>query len=88
MLPRTMQAMSARAPAAISALAKALGTPKKDLRTRIEQLSGGRRRLSELGADASNIDAAVEAILARAELQATPDPPDAAELRTLIESAW
>jgi alcohol dehydrogenase class IV len=88
MLPRTMQAMSARAPAAISALAKALGTPKKDLRKRIEQLSGGARRLSKLGAEAAGIDAAVAAILARPELQATPDPPDAAELRTLIESAW
>ncbi|HEX2468525.1 MAG TPA: iron-containing alcohol dehydrogenase [Solirubrobacterales bacterium] len=88
MLPRTMQAMSARAPKAISALARALGTPKKDLRKRIEQLAGGRRRLSELGADASGIDAAVETMLGRPELRLTPDPPDAAELRTLIESAW
>ena len=88
MLPRTMAAMRGRAPEAIEALAEALGTEIERIEGRIETLGGGPRRLSELGADESAVDAAVEAMLARAELGFTPNPPDAAELRALIESAW
>jgi alcohol dehydrogenase class IV len=51
-------------------------------------LGGGPRRLSELGADESGIDEAVDGMLARAELGFTPSPPAAAELRALVESAW
>ncbi|HEX2128990.1 MAG TPA: iron-containing alcohol dehydrogenase [Solirubrobacterales bacterium] len=88
MLPRTMGAMRARAPQAIEALAEALGTEIDWIEGRIETLGGGPRRLSELGADESGIDAAIEGMLARAELGFTPNPPDGAELRALIESAW
>jgi alcohol dehydrogenase class IV len=88
MLPHTMEAMAGRAPRAISALAKALGTPKARLGARITELGGGPRTLSKLGAKKAGVNDAVKAILARPELQMTPDPPDAAELRSLIESAW
>jgi alcohol dehydrogenase class IV len=88
MLPRTMGAMRDRAPAAIEALAEALGTEIERIEGRIETLGGGPRRLSELGADEAGIDAVVEGMLARAELGFTPNAPDAAELRALIVSAW
>jgi alcohol dehydrogenase class IV len=88
MLPRTMEAMRPRAGKAMTALARALGTKQADLAKRITELGGGPRRLSDLGADAADIDAALEGILARQELQMTPDPPDRDELRDLIESAW
>jgi alcohol dehydrogenase class IV len=88
MLPRTLEAMRGRSPAAITALAKALGTPKSRIGERIEELGGGRRRLSKLGAKKAGVKEAVKGILDRPELQMTPRPPDADELRALIESAW
>ena len=88
MLPRTMEAMRRRAPEAIDVLAAALGTDPEGIAARIEALGGGPRRLSDYGADEGRIEAAVEAMLARKELGFTPDPPDAAELRALVESAW
>ena len=88
MLPRTMEAMRERAPKAITALAQALGTPRAQLGKRIEGLAGGRRRLSKLGAEQQGIEPALDAILARPELDWTPDPPDREELRALIQSAW
>jgi alcohol dehydrogenase class IV len=88
MLPWTMDAMRTRAPEAIGALAAALGGTAGRIRQRITTLSGGARRLSDLGADAGRIDVALDRILARAELAATPSPPDRAELRDLIEKAW
>jgi alcohol dehydrogenase class IV len=87
-LPRAMEAMRERAPEAIAALAAALGTTKAEIGKRIEKLAGGRGHLSKLGAEAVDMDAALNAILARPELRMTPDPPDRDELRALIESAW
>jgi maleylacetate reductase len=88
MLPHTMEAMRDRAPAAITALARALGTPKTRLGERITELGGGKRRLSKLGAKKGAVREAVKGILARPELQLTPDPPDAKELRAIIDAAW
>ncbi len=88
MLPRTMAAMRGRAADAIEALALALGCEAGRIEGRIEELGGGPRRLSELGARRDGIDAAVEAVLARPQLAFTPQPPDADEVRALIESAW
>ena len=88
MLPRTIEAMRPRAPAAIKALAWALGTSVEEIGPRIEELGGGRRRLSELGADPKRLPKALDAILARSELGMTPHPPDREELRAIIESAW
>jgi alcohol dehydrogenase class IV len=88
MLPRTMEAMRARAPEALAALADALGTDGDGLAARIETIGGGRRRLSQLGADRGRVDEAVDAILAREQLARTPDPPGREELRELIEGAF
>ena len=88
MLPHTMEAMRDRAPAAMTALAKALGTPKARLGERIAELGGGPRSLSKLGAKKSPVREAVKRMLARPELQMTPDPPDAKELRAIIDRAW
>lgn len=88
MLPHTMEAMRARAPEAIAALAEALGTKPGYLRRRIEKLGGGPRRLSELDPDESRLDEALDAMLARPELGMTPDPPGRDELLALVEAAW
>ena len=73
----------------MTALARALGTKQAGLFDRLVELGGGPRRLSELGdADREQLDEAVKAILARPELQMTPDPPDEREIRALIEAAW
>jgi alcohol dehydrogenase class IV len=88
MLPRVIEAMVPRAGRQMTALARALGTRRDRLGERIERLAGGPRKLSALGADAASLDAAVAAILARPELELTPDPPGEAEVRDLIAAAW
>jgi alcohol dehydrogenase class IV len=87
-LPRALEALRDRAPEAMAALAKSLGTDPSEIGPRIENLAGGRRHLGELGADESKLDEALDAIEARGELGMTPDPPDREELRRLIEAAW
>jgi alcohol dehydrogenase class IV len=87
-LPLTMDAMRARAPAAIESLAGALGADPKRIRERIEALGGGPRRLSDLGAERRRLRRALDAIISRAELQNTPEPPGREELEHLLEAAW
>ena len=88
MLPHTMSAMRSRAPEAIEALCEALGTKPSYLGRKITKLGGGARSLGDLGADRERLDDAVKAILARPELGMTPDPPDADDVRALIDRAW
>ncbi len=88
MLPLTMEAMRPRAGTQMTALARALGSKQDGLRARLVELGGGRRRLRDLGADEQGLDHAVKAILARPELELTPDPPGEAEIRSLAEAAW
>jgi len=88
MLPRVLEAMRPRAGKQVSALARALGSKQAEIGGRVEDLAGGRWRLSQLGADREARDKAVKGILARPELAMTPDPPDEAEVRELIASAW
>jgi maleylacetate reductase len=91
MIPHTLGAMRERAPEAMAALAKALGTNKPNLPKKLVKLGGGPRRLGDYapGASRKDIVAAVDAMLARDQLALTPGgPPDANELRTLIEKAW
>ncbi len=83
-----MEAMLSRAPEAIESLAAALGTDGAGIRERIEALGGGPRKLSELGADRGRLRRALDAILSRAELRNTPDPPGRQELDELLEAAW
>ena len=87
-LPRTMEAMRDRAPAAITSLATALGTDGDRIGERIDALAGGRVRLGELGADHALLGRVVEAAAQRPDLVRTPDPPSAAELAAILESAW
>ena len=88
MLPRTMEALIPRDGKRMTALAKALGVKRDGLRDRIEELGGGPRRLSDLGADRDKIPEVTKAAVARPELQMTPDVPGERELRALIEDAW
>jgi len=87
-LPRAMEAMRGRAPAAIASLAQALGTDPEAIGERIEALAGGRVRLGELGADHALLERVVEAAAQRPDLAQTPDPPSADELAAILESAW
>lgn len=88
-LPHSIGALIARVGGQMTALARALHTKRADLPGRIEELSGGRRRLGDLGAERGEpLDRAVKAIMARPELQLTPDVPGEREIRQLIESAW
>lgn len=88
LLPRVLEAMVPRAGRQMTALARALATRRDRLGTRVEQLAGGRVRLTELGAAEDQVDEAVAAIMARPELERTPEAPDEAELRRLIAAAW
>jgi alcohol dehydrogenase class IV len=89
MLPHTMAAMTHRATRQIAALAGALGTTAGAIGARISELSGGTRRLSDLGADPERIDEVLDAIEARGDTAAnTPDPPDREQLRAIIKAAW
>jgi alcohol dehydrogenase class IV len=88
MLPRTMEMMRPRFPEALDALAESLGTSQKKLAGRLEQLGGGARRLSDLGAQTERIEAAVDAIHGRIGSAPIPDPPGPDAIRGLIEAAW
>ncbi len=88
MLPRTLEALIPRTGKQMTALARALGVKQGELRDRVEQLGGGPRKLSRIGAERDRLDAAVKAIMARPELQMTPDVPGEREIRALIEDAW
>jgi maleylacetate reductase len=88
MLPRVLEALRPRAGKQMTALARALGTKQAELAKRVEELGGGPRRLSELGPERDRLSDAITAIMARPELQMTPDVPGEREIRDLIESAW
>jgi alcohol dehydrogenase class IV len=86
-LPHSVALLAGRSPEVYERLAEALDTDRPCLAARIEEL-GRPPRLSEVGGDASKLDEAVEAMLQRSELQRVPRPPDALELRELVERAW
>ncbi len=90
MLGRVMEVMAGRAPQAIGALAEALGTDTDGIGTRIDELGGGRRRLSELGQVLieAEQEKALDAILDRPELSFTPRTPERDELRRMLQAAW
>ena len=83
MLPHTVRFMAMRAPDAIESLRKAVGGDVADLAA-----TAGATTLSELGADASSLDAVVEAASVRPELGNTPGgPPPPDRLRAFVEGA-
>jgi alcohol dehydrogenase class IV len=88
LLPHTMEAMRARAPEQMDALASALGTDGADLEERIADLAG-HRRLRELGADRERIDEVVDVAMARPELEhMTPGEVSRADLVGILDAAW
>ena len=93
MLPHTIALMAGRAPEAIGLVARALGADDNDPDLAVERARALARRagplkLSELGADSEQLPEVVDQVLSRGELQNTPDPPGAAELRILLEEAF
>jgi alcohol dehydrogenase class IV len=92
MLPHFAALMASRAPAAMGALADALGdaTAVPDAAApAIARLAArsGHMRLSTLGVEEEQLAAVVEAVLQHPGLGNTPDPPDADELLALLERA-
>ena len=88
-LPMVMAEMRRRVRAEIEALAEALGTDSGSLPQRIEELGGGRRGLSEIGADRSCIEPVLDAAMARPELEhMTPGVVTRADLARIVDRAW
>ena len=92
LLPHTLEAMVVRATPAITKLGDALGLGARNpaaVPARVSELAAlsGARTLSELGVEESQVDDIVAAILERPDLANTPDPPDAAQLRELVQAA-
>jgi maleylacetate reductase len=91
LLPHTLGAMVTRAPEALAKLAGALGASESaeaapERVARLAALSGS-TRLSEIGVEEGQLDEVVRQALTRPDLRNTPSPPDAAELRALLERA-
>ncbi len=83
-LPRVIRFMRGRAPAQIGMLESALGgSDVPGLLEARADVSG----LRALGFDPALVDDVVQAVLPRAELQNTPQPPGEAELRELVDAA-
>ncbi|HXS46004.1 MAG TPA: hypothetical protein VN756_00910, partial [Solirubrobacterales bacterium] len=70
------------------ALAESLATDPAGLEARLLDLGGDSPSLSELGADRSKLDQALDSMLVRPELAFTPEPPSRHDLEQLIDSAW
>ena len=91
MLPHFVRMMEGRVPGAIADVSTAIGVESDPpaAADAISELSAqtGVTRLSELGVQPSAIDDIVAASLAHPAIGNTPDPPDAAELRALLQAA-
>jgi alcohol dehydrogenase class IV len=91
LLPHTLRAMVRRAPRQLAELAAALGAERRAEAApdRVAELAAraGSTHLVDIGMDPAASPAVVDAILARPDLGNTPDPPDEAELRGLVEAA-
>jgi alcohol dehydrogenase class IV len=86
-LPVAMEAMRERAPRQLGMLARSLGAGPSSLGERITEL-GRPSGLGAAGARRSRLEAALDGVEARPELQFTPDPPGREELRQIVEAAW
>jgi alcohol dehydrogenase class IV len=88
LLPQTTEAMRARAPEQIEALAEALGTEPDRIKGRIDDLAG-HRRIGDLGADRGRMDEVLDSAMARSELaQMTPGDVERSDLAGILEAAW
>ncbi len=92
-LPHALKLMSVRAPEPLGRLARALGAQDDSAGlayARAADLAArsGVTRLSELGVERGRLDDVVTAVLGRAELRNTPEPPGRRELIDLLERAY
>ena len=88
-LPVVMEAMRSRAPRPIEELAAALDCEPEEIRMRIDELGGGRRRLSELGASEECGRDLVDTAFARPELAAmTPGDWTRDDVARIVAAAW
>ena len=88
MLPVTLRALQRRFPGGfLDELGRALGESPVVQAERLRDL-GGARSLSQAGVAQADLDTCVEQASQRSELQMTPPPADAAELRELYEAAY
>lgn len=87
-LPHALALLAPQAPEPFTELAEALGTDLAALPERVRTLGGNPAGLSELGADPSRLDEAIQAILQRPELTSVPSPPSHKELAELLARAW
>jgi alcohol dehydrogenase class IV len=86
-LPHSVALLAGRAPEVYGRLAEVLGADRAGLPKRIEEL-GRPKGLGAVGGDAAKLGEAIEAMLERSELQRVPRPPEATELRDLVDAAW
>jgi alcohol dehydrogenase class IV len=88
-LPHAATFLAGRAPAEMSKLATAVDTDVDGLEPRLLELGGRPAGLGAAGADRSQLDQAVEAMLQRPELAFVPGPALAkADLAELLDRAW
>jgi alcohol dehydrogenase class IV len=91
MLPHFVRFMEPRAPEAIEKLGKALnvGESPASVTAKVRELAAraGVKRLGELGVDQSALDQVAGAAMQHPALGNTPDPPNAGELRAVLEAA-
>lgn len=88
MLPRTLLELADMFPHEMSELAESIGVQLGRLPQGVARLSGGLRRLSQLGVDRALLPAIAEAAAARSELRGLPRQLDAPDLLGLLERAW
>jgi alcohol dehydrogenase class IV len=92
LLPHTARAAAGRAPAAMGALATALGDPAGDPEAAGPYLArlaarSGHTRLRTLGVERDQLPAVAAAAAEHRGVQVTPDPPRRDELLALLEAA-
>lgn len=87
-LPHSLAFLAEQAPDPFVSLANALGTDLDALPERIRTLGDNPPGLGELGADSSQVEPAIQAMLQRPELASVPNPPSHKELAELLARAW
>jgi alcohol dehydrogenase class IV len=87
MLPQSLLALARRSPAWIARLEQALGAEPAAFATRLRELAG-LTGLHDAGVSEPELDLCADEASHRPELQMTPPPADAEELRALYQAAY
>jgi alcohol dehydrogenase class IV len=88
MLPRTLHELADMAPEPMYELADALGAELPQLPAAVVELSGGHRRLCQLGVDRALLPAIAESAAGRRELHGLPRTFRESDLLELLERSW